>query len=78
MEFFTCPCNGTGNVILDGKEMGPNRNDSGKLLTKQCNAGLHTVRLQCCDGRSCDPASVKVQIKDTDPIFPTEVPFKCV
>ncbi|HBA87251.1 MAG TPA: hypothetical protein DCZ75_04465 [Geobacter sp.] len=78
MEFFTCPCPETGDVMLDDKNLGPNRDAGGKLLTKQCNPGLHTVVLRFSDGRCCDPSSVKVRIRETDPILPMEVPFKCV
>jgi hypothetical protein len=51
---------------------------SGNLLTKQCNAGLHTIALNCPGGKKCLPQKVTIEIKDTDPISPLEVPFKCV
>jgi hypothetical protein len=78
MEFIVCPCPGNGNVILDGNDQGPNKDGSGNLLTKQCNKGLHTVALLCAGGRTCHPKQVRVEIKDTDPICPMEVPFQCV
>lgn len=77
MEFFVCPCSGTGNVILDGNDQGPNKDSSGGLLTKQCNAGLHTISLQCTAGKICIPAQTTVAIINTDPISPMEVPFRC-
>jgi hypothetical protein len=78
IQFFICQCAFTGNVILDGNDQGPNKNDSGNLLTKQCNAGLHTISLRCPDGKKCSPQQIKIDIKDTDPISPMEVAFKCV
>ena len=78
MEFFSCPCSETGDVILDGNNQGPNKNSSGTLLTKQCNAGLHRIALKCPDGKRCVPEQVEIEIKDTNPISPLEVPFKCV
>lgn len=78
MEFFVCPCPEIGNVILDGKGQGPNKNGAGKRLTKMCNEGLHTVALQCPAGKTCSPQQVDVEITGTDPIFPMEVPFLCV
>ena len=78
MEFFTCPCPERGDVILDGKSQGSNKNQAGDLVTKQCNAGLHKIALKCPDGKQCDPAEVQVEISNTDPISPKEVPFKCV
>ena len=78
MEFFVCPCTETGNVILDGNDQGSNMDSSGNLLTKQCNAGLHTISLNCPSGKKCLPTQVKIEIEDTDPISPMEVPFKCV
>jgi hypothetical protein len=77
MEFFLCCCPVTGRVILDGSEQGPNKDSAGNLLTKQCNAGLHTISLQCPDGEKCSPRQVTIEIKDTDPISPVEVAFKC-
>lgn len=77
MEFFLCRCPVTGRVILDGSDQGPNRDSAGNLLTKQCNAGLHTIALQCPDGKKCSRPRVKIEIKDTDPISPVEVAFKC-
>lgn len=78
MEFFVCPCLGIGRVMLDGNDQGPNKDSSGGLLTKQCNAGLHTISLQCAAGKTCVPAQVIVAIKKTDPISPMEVAFQCV
>lgn len=78
MEFFVCPCPATCNVILDGIDQGPNMDSSGNLLTKQCNAGLHTISLNCPGGKKCFPAQVEIEVMDTDPISPLEVPFKCV
>lgn len=77
MEFFRCPCPETGNVILDGKDLGPNKDTAGKLWTKQCNEGLHTIALRCLGGKNCSPRQVTIEIKDTDPISPMEVPFTC-
>lgn len=78
MEFFRCPCPVTGTIFLDGKNLGDNRDKSGKLWTKQCNAGLHTITLQCPAGKTCSPKQVTLEIADTDPISPLEVPFTCV
>ena len=78
MEFFVCSCPATGNVILDGNDQGPNKDDSGNLQTKQCNAGLHTIVLQCPVGKPCSPPQVTVVIENTDPISPMEVTFQCV
>lgn len=78
MEFFVCPCPATGNVILDGNDQGPNKDGSGNLLTKQCNAGLHTIALKCKAVNTCSPPQVTVVIKNTDPISPMEVAFQCV
>lgn len=75
MEFFTCPCPQRGNVLLDGNDQGPNKNDDGNLLTKQCNRGLHYVSLKCADGKSCQTRLVA--FRNTDPILPMEVPFQC-
>jgi hypothetical protein len=75
MEFFQCPCPERGNVILNGIDQGPNKDDSGILLTKQCARGLHYVTLQCRNGKTCHLRLVL--IKDTDPILPMEVPFQC-
>ncbi len=77
MEFFRCPCPKRGNVILDGSDQGPNKDEGGNLLTKQCNAGLHKIALKCPGGTKCLPVQVEIEIKDTDPILPMEVPFKC-
>jgi len=78
MEFFVCPCSETCNVILDGNDQGPNKDGSGRLLTKQCNAGLHTISLQCPPGKTCSPPQVSVVIENTDPILPRRVAFQCV
>jgi hypothetical protein len=78
MEFFVCPCPGIGNVLLDGKDLGPNKDGVGNLRIKQCDEGLHTLALRCAGGRTCQPKQVQVEIKDTDPICPMEVPFQCV
>lgn len=78
MEFFVCPCPVTGNVILNGNDQGPNKDGAGNLLTKQCNAGLHLIALQCPAGKKCSPQQYKIEIKDTNPISPMEVPFQCV
>jgi hypothetical protein len=64
-------------VILDGSDQGPNKDSAGNLLTKECNAGLHTIALQCPDGGKCSPSQITIEIKDTDPIAPLEVSFKC-
>jgi hypothetical protein len=77
MEFFQCLCPGTGKVILDGSDQGPNKDSSGNVLTKQCNAGLHTISLQCNAGKRCSPPQVTIEIKDTDPISPLGVTFQC-
>ena len=76
-EFFVCPCPATGNIILDGHDQGLNKYASGKLWTKQCGTGLHRISLQCRGGKACSPVEVVVEIKDTDPISPMEVPFQC-
>jgi hypothetical protein len=78
MEFFVCPCTEIGNVILDGIDQGPNKDDAGNLLTKQCNAGIHTITLQSPNGKKCSPPQAKIEIKDTNPISPLEVPFQCI
>lgn len=77
MEFFVCPCPATGNVILNGIDLGPNKDDSGNLLTKQCNTGQHIIALQCESGHTCSPPSVTIVIASTNPILPMEVPFQC-
>ena len=77
MEFFTCPCPERGNVILDGVSQGSNKDRAGNLVTKQCNTGLHRIALKCPDGKQCDPVEIQVEILNTDPISPMEVPFKC-
>ncbi len=73
MEFFNCPCDEKGNVILDGNDLGPNQDAAGNLLTKQCNAGLHRITLRGPDGRTFPPK--EMDIKNTNPISPMEVPF---
>jgi len=75
IEFFQCPCPQRGNVMLDGGDLGPNKDDAGNLLPKHCNRGLHYVSLQCSDGKICGKRLV--EISDTDPILPMEVPFQC-
>jgi hypothetical protein len=75
MEFFQCPCPERGNVILDGKDQGPNKDDAGNLLTKQCNRGLHYLSLECPERKQCQLRLIR--IRDTDPISPLEVPFQC-
>jgi hypothetical protein len=75
MEFFQCPCPERGNVILNGRDQGPNKDDDGNLLTKQCNRGRHYISLRCRGGKRC-PLQL-VLIEDTDPILPMEVPFRC-
>ena len=77
VEFFQVPCSGKGDVILDGKNQGPNKDAAGKLLPMQCNTGWHIISLKCSNGKKCSPKQVEVEIKDTDPISPMEVPFKC-
>lgn len=77
MEFIRCPCPVKGNVILNGKDLGPNKTKAGKLRTKQCNEGLHTISLQCPDGKKCSPPQVTIEITGTDPISPMEVAFQC-
>ena len=77
MEFFQCICPVTGRVLLDGSDQGPNKDISGSLLTKQCNAGLHVIALQFPDGEKCSPPLVLIEIRDTDPISPMEVAFTC-
>ena len=78
MEFFVCPCPESGSVILDGNDQGPNKDKSGNVLTKQCNAGLHTIALQCVAGKPCLPPQITIVIENTDPISPMEVSFRCV
>ena len=73
MEFFNCPSDEKGNVILDGNDLGLNKDAAGNLLTKQCNAGLHRVTLRAPDGSTYPPK--EVEIKNTNPISPMEVPF---
>jgi len=75
VEFFRCPCPRKGNVILDGIDLGPNKDVFGNLLTKQCNTGLHIIALRCLNGSTCPPQ--QVEIRDTDPISPLEVAFQC-
>jgi len=75
MEFFTCPCPQTGNVILDGIDQGPNKDATGNLLTKQCNTGQHTISLTCANGYICTPPQVTIVIANTNPILPMGVPF---
>lgn len=77
MEFFQCSCSERARVILDGRDQGFNKDDSGNLLTKQCNAGLHSITLVCLNGKKCTPELVELEIKDTDPIMPMEVSFQC-
>jgi len=77
IEFFKCPCPDRGNVILNGRDQGPNKDDTGRLLTKQCNEGLQTIALKCPAGKTCYPPQVDIEIKDTNPISPLEVPFQC-
>lgn len=77
IEFFTCPCPDTANVILDGVDQGPNKDAAGKLLTMQCNTGRHRISLQCPSGNACSPPDVTLAIKKTNPISPLEVPFAC-
>lgn len=78
MQFFQCPCPETGNVILDGNNQGPNKDGDGRLLTKRCNEGLHIISLQCSQGKNCFPSQARIEIKNTNPISPLQVPFKCV
>lgn len=77
MEFYTCPCPARGDVILNGQGQGPNKDQAGNLLTKQCNPGLHKVALKCSAGKQCNPGEIQIEIRDTDPIAPMEIPFKC-
>ena len=77
MEFFCCPSPDTCSVILDGTSLGPNKDGSGRLLTKQCDAGLHTITLLCPAGKRCSPLQVMIEIKDTNPDSPLEVAFQC-
>jgi len=77
IEFFVCPCPDRGSVFLNGIDQGPNKDDAGNLLTKQCNTGLQKIALQCPHGKKCVPTETEIEIKNTDPISPMEVPFKC-
>lgn len=77
MEFFTCSCPGKGTVMLDGADQGLNKDEAGDLAPKKANEGLHKISLSCVAGRKCRPRQRKVWIKDTDPILPLEVFFKC-
>lgn len=77
MEFYQCSCPGTGRVILDGIDQGPNKDSAGNLLTKQCDAGPHTISVLYDAGNTCSPAQIKIEIKDTDPISPMEIVFNC-
>jgi hypothetical protein len=78
MEYFVCPCPGTSEVLLDGVSQGANKDSAGNLLVKLCNEGLHIISLRCNDGKICVPQTREVDIRDTDPICPREVPFTCV
>lgn len=78
MEFFVCPCPMTGTVILDGADQGPNKDETGRLLTKQCNPGVHSFELRCPEGKVCSPPKVVLLVRNTDPIEPLEVAFQCV
>ena len=79
MEFFVCLCSETCTVILDGNNnLGPNKDESGNLLTKLCNEGLHTITLQCPEGKICIPTQAEIEIKNSNPILPMEVAFQCV
>ncbi len=78
IEFFVCPCPDRGSIFIDGKNQGFNKDEAGNLLPKQCNTGLHKINLKCPYGKKCLPAEIEVEIKDTDPISPMEVQFKCV
>jgi hypothetical protein len=77
IQFFRCPCPVTGNVMLNGTNQGPNKDSSGKLLTKKCGEGLQIISLQCPNGKKCSPPQVEIEIQYTDPISPLEVPFQC-
>jgi hypothetical protein len=48
------------------------------MITKKCNPGLHTIALRCTSKKKCLPEQVQIEIKDTDPISPMEVSFRCV
>lgn len=75
MEFFQCPCPETGNVLVDGKDQGPNKDGAGKPQTKMCNPGLHWISLECRVGKKC--GRKLVEVVETDPVMPMEVPFIC-
>ena len=77
MEFFRCPCPKRGSVILNGSDLGSNMDATGKLLTKVCGQGLQRISLQFPDGKQCIPPQIEIEIKNTDPISPMEVPFQC-
>jgi len=77
MEFFQCSCPVSGRVIFDGSDQGLNKDSAGNLLTKQCNAGQHTVALLCGAGNKCSPSLVEIEIRNTDPISPLGVLFQC-
>lgn len=77
MEFFVCPCPSIGNVILNGIDLGPNKDTAGNLLPKQCNQGQHTIKLKCANGNTCIPPQVTIVIAGTNPIMPQQVSFQC-
>lgn len=80
MEFFICTCSdpdGSGDVILDGVNLGNNMDQLGNPNIKQCERGLHSVSLDCHEGKQCDPDEVDVEIKNTDPIDPMVISFSC-
>lgn len=78
IQFFYCSCPLQGNVMLDGVNLGPNKDGPrGKLLAKQCNEGLHEVSLLCLYGKRCSFSSQRIRVQSTDPISPLEVRFEC-
>ena len=64
-------------MIVDGVDQGPSKDEKGKALPIQCNEGKHTISLTCCDGKTCTPTEVCIEVKGTNPAHPLEVIFKC-
>ena len=76
MEFFTVPCPGRGEVFIDGVSLGENKSN-GELNVFQCNPGHHYISMKCLVGKSCDVPKQLVNIINTNPISPMEVPLEC-
>lgn len=76
MEFFTVPCPGRGEFFIDGISVGENKSN-GELNVFQCNPGHHCISMNCIVGERCKVSRQLVNIIDTNPISPMEVPFEC-